>query len=101
MFRYRSTARIWTRLPDCRVTIEASQYPAMPYLSPCASSHAASGAEAGLMGGRVAAVASDSSAIRPVAATATKARGIPVIRAGTRARAASTAPHGTTAATSR
>jgi len=28
-------------VPDCSVTIEASQYPAMPYLSPCASSHAA------------------------------------------------------------
>ena len=88
-------------MPDCRVTIEASQYPAMPYVSPCASSHAASGAVAGLMGGRVAAVASGSSAMSPVAATAAKARDIPVIRAGTRARAASTAPHGSTAATSR
>src|ERR1700747_2418350 len=73
-FRYRSTARIWTRLPDCSVTTEASQYPAMPYLSPCASSHAASGAEAGLMGGRAAAAASDSSAISPVAAPAAPGR---------------------------
>ena len=99
--RHGLTARIWTRFPDCSVTIEASPYAAMPYRSPCASSHAASGAVAGLTGGRVAAVSSASSAMSPVAATAAKARGIAVIRAGTRARAASTAPHGSTAATSR
>ncbi len=49
----------------------------------------------------MAAAASGTSAASAAAVTARKARGIPVIRAGTQARAASTAPHGSTAAISR
>ena len=82
------------------VTTEASQYQAIPYVSPCASSQAARGAVAGLKGGRVAAAASGTSAASAVTATTRKARRIPVIRAGTQARAASTAPHGSTTAIS-
>src|SRR5580704_3234095 len=94
-------ARTWTALPDCTVTAEASQYPAMPYLSPCALSQLAIGAAAGVAGGIAAAAVSGTSATRPAAAIAARARAASARCAGTQARAASTAPHGSTATISR
>src|ERR1700722_1248297 len=86
---------------DWTLIVDAIQNGPMPYLSPWASSQAVSGTTVGFSGGGTAARLSGRTAASTAALARIQARADMAILAGTQARAASTAPHGSTGRSSR